>query len=793
MRNLCLLIALFLCKSTFAQTPEILLQKIQENYTAEKIYIHYDKTNYIAGETIWFKAYIMDGILPSTKSTVLCVELINDSGNIIQKKILSINGSTAVGEFELPKSISQGSYTVKAFTRPLMNFGFERYYYHSIEVYNPTSIPQNLKEENSTSIYFLPEGGNFVANVKNNIAIKCTDRHGFPVTAEGKIVDAVGKVQANFKTTFNGMGKFAFIPTQGEQYFAECIINDSEKKRVALPPSIQEGILMNLTLSREKIFFNINASTVTNENLIPYYILGVQENFVVFKTMLPTANKIINGEIPADQLPTGILQVTVFNKEDKPLTERLTFINSGDYIPSGNFSTQITSTSPRAKNAYSFNLNDTIAGSFSVAVTELEDQTHKVDNIVSRFLLTNDIKGYVHNPAYYFENNDNEHLQNLDLVMLTNGWRKYSWNEILSNKFPSMAFKDPEYISAKGKVYDPLTGKPLINTSMSIIVKTKDKQNDFLFSETDNEGNIMLGSMNFEDTASFIFQSNSTKKRIVNMTFNTPSLSSIFYSVKTAAPKSYFKLPNDNRKLKILNEYNFNKLTKNNGILLDEVKVLTRIKSEKEKFEKKYVSGRMGSMATKEMDFLTEPTTSTSNVFDYIRNRVSGVTVSGGPLNYFINYRNALSLSGGSIPMNIFLDELQIEPSQIATLKIQDVAMIKVFSSGGLSGGAGGSLAIYTKRGEGIVTNAVQQKPQMIEGFTPTKKFFSPDYEIDKENDIKIDERTTLYWNPYLITTAQNKSINFSFFNSDKAKKFKVIIEGFLEDGKLLHIEKIIE
>ena len=61
------------------------------------------------------------------------------------------------------------------------------------------------------------------------------------------------------------------------------------------------------------------------------------------------------------------------------------------------------------------------------------------------------------------------------------------------------------------------------------------------------------------------------------------------------------------------------------------------------------------------------------------------------------------------------------------------------------------------------------------------------------KNDIKIDERTTLYWNPYLITTAQNKSINFSFFNSDKAKKFKVIIEGFLEDGKLLHIEKIIE
>lgn len=793
MKNICLLFAILFFKTSTAQTPETLLQKVQENYSAEKIYIHYDKLNYIAGETIWFKAYIMDGFLPSTKSTVLCVELVNDSGRTIQKKILSINGSAAIGEFELPKTLNQGSYIVKAFTRHLMNFGFERFYYHSVQIYNPTTAPQTIKEQNVSSIYFLPESGNLIANVKNVVAFKCNDLRGYPLKVEGKIVDASGNVQLNFKSSFNGMGKFEWIPKIGEQYFADCIINDAEKKRVPLPPSDQQGIALNLLHSTNKILFNIEASTVTNENLIPNYILGVQENMVVFKTMLSTGNKVIKGEIPTAQLPTGILQITVFNKEDKPLAERLTFINSGDYIPSGTFNTALENTASRAKNNYSFNFNDTTAGSFSVAVTEFEDQDEKEDNIVSHFLLTNDIKGYVHQPAYYFENNDEEHQQNLDLVMLTNGWRNYSWNEILSNKFPSMAFKDPEYISVKGKVYDPLTGKPLSDAPISIIVKTKDKQNDFLFSETDKEGNVFMGNMNFEDTASFIFQSSGTKKRKVNVVFDTPSLSNILYSVKTKVPTNYFELPNERIRTKILAEYNFNRVTKNNGILLDEVKVLTKIKSEKEKFEKKYVSGRMGSMATKEIDFLTTPTSSASNVFDYLRGQVSSITVSGGPTNYFINYRNALSLSGGPIPMNIFLDEFQVEAGQIATLRIQDVAMIKIFSSGGLSGGAGGSLAIYTKRGEGIVTNAVKENPLKIEGFTPTKKFFSPDYELDKENEIKNDERTTLYWNPYLITSAQNKSINFSFFNSDKAKKFKVVIEGFLEDGKLLHLEKIIE
>jgi hypothetical protein len=777
-----------------AQTPESLLQKIQENYTAEKIYIHYDKSSYIAGETIWFKAYIMDGLLPSTKSTVLCVELINDSGKVIQKKILAINGSAAIGEFDLPKIIVQGSYTVKAFTRTLMNFGFEKYYYHNIEIYNPTSPIQNIKEDNFASIYFLPEGGNLISNVKNTVAFKCTDMRGYPVVVEGKIIDGSGKEQINFKSMFNGMGKFEFVPKLGEQYYAECILNNVEKKRILLPISLQEGVSLKVLRTNGKAFFNIDATTIYKDALVPSYILGVQENTVVFKSSLQAGSKIIAGEIPLQQLPTGILQITVFNKENKPLAERLIFINSGDYIPKSTFNTPIVGLSNRAKNAYSFNMEDTLAGSFSVSVTEFDGESKKEDNIVSRFLLTDDIKGYVHQPAYYFESNDIEHQQNLDLVMLTNGWRRYSWAELFSNHFPSMAFKDPGFITVLGKAYNPSTGKPLTNAELSIIVKTRDKKNDLLLTETDNEGNIILAGMNFEDTASFIFQSNATKQSMVNTIFSTSQLSSVFFSVKTNVPKSYFELPNENLLSKINSGYNFNKLTKFNGILLDEVKVLARVKSEKEKYEKKYTTGRMGSMPTKEIDFITDPTTNNGNIFDYLRSRLNGVNISGGPLNYSINYRNTRSLLGGPIEMNIFLDEFQVEASQIATLRVQDVAMVKVFSNGGLSGGAGGSLAIYTKKGDGSFSNnSIVHKEYVIEGFTPTKEFFSPNYAANTENDIKNDERTTLYWNPFLITTPENKGINFSFYNSDKAKKLKVVIEGFLEDGKLLHVEKIIE
>jgi hypothetical protein len=151
-------------------------------------------------------------------------------------------------------------------------------------------------------------------------------------------------------------------------------------------------------------------------------------------------------------------------------------------------------------------------------------------------------------------------------------------------------------------------------------------------------------------------------------------------------------------------------------------------------------------------------------------------------------------MMGGPIQMAVFLDEFQVDPSQIATMSISEVAMVNVYSSGGLSGGAGGSLAIYTKKGNGGTRgNGITHQEYLIEGFSPTKEFFSPNYEAGNDAAILTDERTTLYWNPYLLTNAQNKTIHFSFYNSDKAKKFKIVLEGILEDGKLLHVEEMVE
>ena len=230
------------------------------------------------------------------------------------------------------------------------------------------------------------------------------------------------------------------------------------------------------------------------------------------------------------------------------------------------------------------------------------------------------------------------------------------------------------------------------------------------------------------------------------------------------------------------------------GILLDEVTLKTKAKSKSQKFEDKYVTGVIGGSASRTLDFIKDPPNGgASNVLEYLKSKLAGVNISGGPVSYSVNLRNNMSLGGGMIPMSIFVDETQVQPEIASSLQLSQVAMVKVYSSGPLAG-PGGALAIYTKKGEDFVPSGYTELSTFkVEGFTASKEFYTPDYSNAADANIAHDERTTLYWNPNLATDHQHKKINFSFYNSDNAKRFKIILEGMTEDGELLHIEKIIQ
>jgi hypothetical protein len=795
-KNIFFLIVLCSFQKAIAQTPEELLEKTRLNYTPEKIYLHFDKQSYIAGDTIWFKSYLMNGFVPSTSSTVLNVELLSDSGKIIGRKIIPISASMAANAFELPTNLKQGAYTITAFTSLLMNFGTANFYSKLINIYNPDNIQVEKNISFLPEIKFFPESGNLVAGLQNTIAFKCTDNNGYPLAVEGKIITTDGKQLVEFKSTYDGMGKFQFLPIAGENYFAECVIDGNIKKTIALPESIYNTSLMSVTNNNGKAILEINSTKVNNDLKKASYILGVEENMVAFKIPLKEEELITKAELPTSTLPSGVLKITMFNKSNQPLAERLVFVNSCDYEVKTKMSVNNLNTAARKRNELIFEIEDTTEGSYSVAITNAEFGIENIDgkdNIISRFLLTDNFKGKINNPAYYFEKNDETHAQNLDLVMLTNGWRRYSWAEIMRNKFPEMNFKDPNYITVRGIAYDPFDKSVLKDAALLLFARTKDSANDFVNIQTDKYGNFELARMLFEDTANFFIQKALGKDRRVNLKLISPSLASSLFIAKQNLPYFNFAKPSADQVGQIAKMIEQKNQNVKNAQILESVRVIGKVKTQAQRYEEKYVSGSLGKSSARTLDFLSEPPYSGINIFDYLRSRLTGVTISGGPLDYSLNFRNTRSLMGGPIEMALYLDEFPIEASQVAWMPASQFAIVKVFAGGPLVG-PGGAIALYSNKDPNFIGKKYTDfRHAVIDGFSITKEFYSPNYAMPSIYDNLKDSRTTLYWNPYLTADKKTRQIKVSFYNSDSAKKFKVVLEGFTRDGGLVHLEKVVE
>jgi TonB-dependent SusC/RagA subfamily outer membrane receptor len=174
--------------------------------------------------------------------------------------------------------------------------------------------------------------------------------------------------------------------------------------------------------------------------------------------------------------------------------------------------------------------------------------------------------------------------------------------------------------------------------------------------------------------------------------------------------------------------------------------------------------------------------------------RLAGVQVvrDGEQQNsYNVKIRNSTSFKSSTQPLYL-LDGLPMEdPDGNALMSIspQDVARIEILKGASASmygvRGGNGVIAIYTRKGgsrpQGLST--VGLKNFVLTGFQYPREFYSPVYDVEKNENIKPDHRATLYWNPLLFTDEKGKA-KISFFNSDNANSMQVLIEGISASGK---------
>jgi hypothetical protein len=532
------------------------------------------------------------------------------------------------------------------------------------------------------------------------------------------------------------------------------------------------------------------------------YMIGQMQHRVVFQQPFKPGSGSLTGIINTSKLSSGILHITVFNKDGLPLAERLSFVDNKEYIQQAELVTDTVRLSPRQRNRLTVAFRDTVVGSFSVSITDpnYNAANARRDHIISRFLLTSDLKGYIHNPAYYFTSSSDSVKYARDLVMMTNGWRRFRWEQLIKDSMPAIKYKDPGFITLSGRVNIEGTKKPFADKDMMVFIVAADSSRSMQLVRTDADGNYKLDSLLFFGKASVLFTDIKGKQsKFVGIRQSADSLNRPYFvpGINKNEWRPYDPIAvKDVMATKFAEEYDA--FIKANGIVLSEVVVKSRKKSAIEELEEKYTSGAFSGDSRKTFDLMnSDEALSYTNIFDYLTGRVPGLVAGRAEDgDYYVYFRQMATMSSmGNQGMDIFLDEVPTDASTIAFINPSQIALVKVYSHfvGSTGGGGGGALAIYLKKGADYF-NSLPAAGEMINtsGYSVIKEFYSPDYSVPTNNDAAPDNRMTLHWKPDMYVTGVNPRMPITFYNNDRSTSYKIVIEGMTVDGKLLLIEKTV-
>ena len=787
------------CFCAQAQPYDSLLKKLNADFPQEKLYLQFDRTIYNAGETIWVKAYLFSGSNISLISKTLYAELIDESGRVIERKIAPIFMSGAALAFDLPVGLSGSLVYIRAYTQWMLNFDSSYLYMKAIPILSAkkSKVEKPVSSE-SFILNFFPEGGDLIQDIESRIAFKATNSHGVPIPVNGDILDKSGKKIIAFSSVHDGMGYFRLTPRAGEQYEARWKDEHAKIHETTLPSAKNSGVVMELNNMGDHIDFILKRSNEAAASLSTLHMIANLNQEEIYSARINMSQKkIVQSSISLENVPAGIVQVTLFTDEEIPIAERIVFVNKQDSYFITDLNIALKNMDKRKKNVIQIDVPDTIPCNLSVSVTDASiNPSHPgEEDIFSTILLTSEIKGYVYNPAYYFSGNEDSITDHLDLVMMTNGWRRFKWNDILAGRWPILRYLPDDYLGIEGQALG-LTKGDLSGKELTAMLGIKNNL-QLLTIPLQPDGKFSVSGMIFFDTVHFFYQINDDKnKRLTSRaTFNIKNnllKQSIFVKPDSITWLKQYKpdsVTSEKYKLvaeKIMNqnENKFNELK-----ILKEVIVRTKQRSRKDSLDEEYTSGffKGGDGYT----FVTEgdPFANTAlSVLQYLQGKVPGLQVSMSGSQASLSWR-------GGVP-TLFLNEMQGDVELIQSLPMSDVAMIKVYRPpffGAVGGGSGGAIAVYTKKGASANKDIKGLDFVNIPGYSSIKEFFSPDYSQPDQTNQDEDYRPTLYWNPFIITGKGHRRILLTFYNNDITKKFRVIVEGANNEGRLTRIEKFFE
>ena len=790
------LVLVFVFQKGNTQVYDSTLTVYDEQYPHEKIHMQLDRTMYNVGETLFYKLYILLGTEWTNISKNVYVDFYDHNGNFLKETVAPLFQSSAKGSYEVPKDYKGSFIHVKAYTRWMLNDDSVFLYERNIPINVALEGNQKITKSQITRVETFPEGGVLVNDLKSKVAFKATNSAGSPVFIKGFLVNNKNKVLDTLKVAHDGMGTFKLKPIAGENYALNWTDENGQKGTSPIMQALASGVVMNVTMDNEKAYVTVERSFDVPDNFKKMKMIVHQNQHIIYKVDFKGEDRIAQkAGLPIDELPTGIVQISLFTNDWLPIAERIILVNNRLHEFNAQVSIQIANLNKRGKNVLDLYVKDTTTANMSMSITDASVVTPEQQSIYSDFLLSNDIKGRVYNPAYYFSSDADSVAAHLDLVMLTNGWRKFDWEKIKNGVLPKQVYPvETDLMKVTGKVYASAGARVNDDLLLNLILLRKDSSKKLMFLPVDKNGIFEDKTAYFYDTSKIFYSINGkSKNNSYVIHFDNGLLNQSLKKINLG-PDSFLNNWSDSLARTRLNSILLEQERQRKlleTMTLSEVVVKSRTKSPTQILDEKYATGFFSGGDGISFDLSSDANMIASiDILTYLQAKVPGLSITLGGSQPTATWRGSNT--------DFFLDEINTTIDQVQSIPINNISYIKAMRPpffGAMGGGSGGAIAIYTKRGannRGGNVNSKGMEYSVLGGYSVFKEFYNPNYDKPAEN-FEVDNRATLYWNPYLLTNKKSSRVRIEFFNNDISKKLQIVLEGINANGRLARVVKYIE
>ena len=664
--------------------------------------------------------------------------------------------------------------------------------------------------EDILDLQFFPESGEMVHGLQSRIGFKALDANGQGKRIEGDIVDERDSVITSFKSNILGMGSFMLNRADSTQtYYAK--LKSSEEGEVLmypLPKAASKGNILAVERRGENILVAVLSNYIKSDSInLNITCRGMN----LYDMKLGLKDGVASVLIPIKKLPEGIIACTMKDKYNQPVAERLYFVERPESRIDLNLSTDKKSYAKREETKLDIQASNSageqIKANLSVLVInkkQMGEIQSSRQNILSYFLLESELKGKIENPGYYF-GSDTSRQNDLDALMLTQGWRKYHY----SKEYEEIRFSPERNLNITGKVSGIASVRRMKESKLTMMIFGVDYSVYTAFS--DSTGSFRF---NLEDeyggNVNTIIQSNKTTGNNKQVNYTITLDNKLSPPITFDHAKTVEKLDSV---VRVLVEQNMERSKIDEAFPLDSGNIMigeVEVKAYKLTPERKRVIEYYGEpdviIDGKEIEEKEEDWSYGlfSVLMYHYPDKIEVITTEDGKMfaNVIGAFATLFVIDGKPVDLDNYQLLSGIPPGEIESFEIFECPnsfWIMSAEVGGfialhsqLKRPCGGIISIYTHGGKDIFVRRTEGITKTnIQVFSAPREFYAPKYKnINDDEWRRPDLRALIHWAPEIKTDKQGKA-SLSFYNADNAGDMTVVVEAVSDNGEIGYEELI--